>query len=78
MKHHVRRTGKDMGSSAARPLSHGEKVAQRLAHDEKLMASITEAMEDVRRNRVLTVEEFARRLGVASKDSAAFSSGIHE
>ena len=64
-----------MRSAAARPvtrpLTYGERVAQRLAHDENLMASITQAMEDVRKNQVLTVEEFAQRLGVACKDSAA-------
>jgi len=37
------------------------------------MSSISEAMEDVEKNRVLTVEEFAKRLGVASKNSAAAS-----
>ena len=61
-----RKGGKKMGRSAtARKLTYGEMVAQRLAHDTNLMASVTQAMKDVSKNKVLTVEEFAQRLDVA-------------
>jgi hypothetical protein len=40
--------------------TYGEAVAQRLAHDSKLMASIDQAMVDVANNRMLTLEEFAK------------------
>jgi len=49
-------------SAASRKLSHGEILAQRLAHDRNLMASIDKAMQDVEENRVMTVEEFAKAL----------------
>lgn len=43
-------------------MSYGETVAERLAHDEHLMAAIDRAQEDIEKKRVLTLEQFAKAL----------------
>ena len=56
-------------SATARKLTHGETVAERLAHDERLMATIDRAQEDFDNKRVLTLEQFAKALKSSNKES---------
>jgi hypothetical protein len=65
-----RGTGKKaMGYPATvRKITYGEAVAQRLAHDSDLMASIDQAMVDVAANRMLTLEDFAKALDEKIED----------
>ena len=62
-----------MGKTApAKKITYGEAVARRLAHDPVLMASIDHAMVDVDRHRVLTLEEFAKRVEAKLEEEAAY------
>jgi predicted transcriptional regulator len=61
--HHESRGKRHMGkASTARKLTYGEAVAEALAHDKALIASIDRSMADVAADRVITLDEFVERM----------------
>jgi hypothetical protein len=62
----------------AKKITHGEAVAQELAHDAGLMASIDHAMVDVDRHRVLTLDEFAKRVEEKIEEEAAYHRAAYQ